>query len=94
MGWRSHSPAAAYPLATVAQALVTLQGAGLAVWLVGLEWRPPRGPARLRRVRQLLPGDGDWEAAREAFCTAWRDQHRRRSKAPTAKDCGNLRGND
>ena len=55
----------------VSAAVVALEPAGLALWLAGLEWSPPRGKPWLRRIRQVEPGTGDWRHAAAAFARKW-----------------------
>lgn len=51
----------------LAVAVLALEGEGLALWLAGMPWRPPRGKPHLRLVRLIQARDGTWDEARSAF---------------------------
>ena len=61
----------AAPLMSIPTALDALSGNGLALWLAGVTWQPPRGLPWLRRIRLLVRGEGSWEAARAAYGAQW-----------------------
>ena len=55
-------------------AIRALDGAGLALWLVGMTWRAPSGMPQLRRLRRLTHGVGEWTTGRSNFLAAWKAQ--------------------
>lgn len=52
-------------------AIDALSSLGLALWLAGVSWRPPKGCPWLRRLRLLVDGAGDWGEARAEFLRIW-----------------------
>lgn len=67
-------------LMTPTEASRHLRGSDLALWLVGFSWRPLGGTPKLRCLRRLQDGLGEWEDARASYLLLWRDSrslHRR-----------------
>lgn len=45
--------------------------AGQAAWLAAAEWRSPGAKPRLRQLRRVVMGEGEWAEAATAYIEAW-----------------------